>query len=97
MASYGNMRDAYSSIYKNVQPKVDADPITEALGTLLSNGIISEEELKSLMERKETDLEKMARQLKVSNKPRAIPPNAPPKTLGDKKVPGMMDHSKRND
>ena len=94
MASYGNMRDAYSSIYSGAQPK---DPIIEALDTLLSNGIITEDELNSLMERKETDLEKMTRQLKVSNKPRAVPPNAPPKVLGDKKVPGMMDHSKRND
>ena len=88
------MRDAYSSIYSKVQPK---DPITEALDTLLSNGIISEDELKSLMERQETDLEKMTRQLKVSNAPRVKPPNAPSKPLGDKKVPGMFDHSKRND
>ena len=94
MASYGDMRDAYNSIYSGTQPK---DPIIEALDTLLASGIISEDELKSLIERQETDLEKMTRQLKVSNKPRAIPPNAPPKVLGDKKVPGMMDHSKRND
>jgi TPP-dependent pyruvate/acetoin dehydrogenase alpha subunit len=94
MASYGNMRDAYSSIYSKSQPQ---DPISEALDTLLTSGIISEDEHNSLMERQETDLEKMTRQLKVSNKPRAIPPNAPSKPLGDKKVPGMMDHSKRND
>ena len=102
MASYGNMRDAYSSIYSKEQPK---DPIIEALDTLLSNGIINEKEVQSLMEREkgkyngslQKDLAKMSQQLKVSNKPRAIPPNAPPKVLGDKKVPGMMDHSKRND
>ena len=102
MASYGNMRDAYSSIYSGAQPK---DPIIEAIDTLLSNGIINEKEVQSLMEREkgkyngslQKDLAKMSQQLKVSNKPRAIPPNAPPKALGDKKVPGMMDHSKRND
>ncbi len=94
MASYGNMRDAYTSIYSKAQPK---DPVTEAIDTLLSSGIINEDEVKSLMERKETDLEKMTRQLKVSNAPRAIPPNAPSKPLGDKKLPGMMDHSKKND
>jgi|14_taG_2_1085336.scaffolds.fasta_scaffold33520_3 TPP-dependent pyruvate/acetoin dehydrogenase alpha subunit len=94
MASYGNMRDAYSSIYSKPQPQ---DPISEALDTLLTSGIISEDELKSLMERKETPLEQMTRQLKVSNAPRVKPPNAPSKPLGDKKVPGMFDHSKRND
>ena len=94
MESYGNMREAYSSIYSSAQPK---DPISEALDTLLTSGIISENELKSLMERKETPLEQMTRQLKVSNKPRAIPPNAPRKPVGDKGGPGMMDHSKRND
>ena len=102
MASYGNMRDAYSSIYSGAQPK---DPIIEAIDTLLSNGIINEKEVQSLMEREkgkykeslQDDLAKMSQQLKVSNKPRAIPPNAPPKGIGDKKVPGMMDHSKRND
>jgi len=94
MASYGNMRDAYSSIYSKPQPQ---DPISEALDTLLTSGIISEDELKSLMERKETPLEQMTRQLKVSNAQRVKPPNAPSKPLGDKKVPGMFDHSKRND
>ena len=94
MASYGNMRDAYSSIYSKSQPQ---DPISEALDTLLTSGIISEDELKSLMERKETPLEQMTRQLKVSNAQRVKPPNAPSKPLGDKKVPGMFDHSKRND
>ena len=43
------------------------------------------------------DLDKMSQQLKVSNAPRVKPPNAPSKPLGDKKVPGMMDHSKKND
>ena len=101
MASYGNMRDAYSSIYEKCdKKKSDKNKTTivkEAIDTLLEAGMIDDKEYKSLMERQETDLEKMTRQLKVSNKPRAIPPNAPRKPLGDKKVPGMMDHSKRND
>ena len=102
MASYGNMRDAYSSIYSGAQPK---DPIIEAIDTLLSNGIINEKEVQSLMEREKVkyngslkdDLAKMKRHLDASKKPRAIPPNAPRKPLGDKKVPGMIDHSQRND
>lgn len=100
MASYGNMRDAYTSIYSKAQPK---DPITEALDILLSNGIINEDEVQSLMERGKVspalqkDLDKMKQQLKVSNAPREKPANAPSKPLGDKKVPGMFDHSKRND
>ncbi len=100
MASYGNMRDAYSSIYSKPQPQ---DPISEALDTLLTSGIISEDELKSLMERKETDLEKMKRELGVSNGPdgktkKGKTPNAPSNPLGDRsRVPGMFDHSKRND
>ena len=101
MASYGNMRDAYSSIYekcdKNKSKHSKATVVKEALDTLLESGTINVEEHRSLMERQETDLEKMSRQLKVSNAPRAIPPNAPPQGIGNKKVPGMMDHSKKND
>lgn len=93
MQRYASMRDAYDSIYT----KAPDTTITEALDTLLSNGIISEDEFNTLMKREETDLEKMTRQLKVSNAPRVKPKDAPPKTLGDKKVPGMMDHSKKND
>ena len=93
MQRYASMRDAYDSIYT----KAPDTSITEALTLLQQKGIITEEEHKSLMERQETDLEKMTRQLKVSNAPRVKPPNAPSKPLGDKKIPGMMDHSKKND
>ena len=93
MQRYASMRDAYDSIYT----KAPDTSITEALTLLQQKGIITEDEHKSLMERQETDLEKMTRQLKVSNAPRVKPPNAPSKPLGDKKIPGMMDHSKKND
>jgi len=42
-------------------------------------------------------LDTMRKQLKVSNTPRKKPENVSPKPLGDKKVPGMFDHSKKND
>ena len=93
MQRYASMRDAYDSIYT----KAPDTSITEALTLLQQKGIITEDEFKTLMTREETDLEKMTRQLKVSNAPRVKPPNAPSKPLGDKKVPGMMDHSKKND
>ena len=93
MQRYASMRDAYDSIYT----KAPDTSIAEALTLLQQKGIITEDEHKSLMERQETDLEKMTRQLKVSNAPRVKPPNAPSKPLGDKKIPGMMDHSKKND
>ena len=93
MQRYASMRDAYDSIYT----KSPDTTITEALTLLHQKGIITEDELKTLMTREETDLEKMTRQLKVSNAPRVKPKDAPPKTLGDKKIPGMMDHSKKND
>ena len=63
MASYGNMRDAYSSIYSKAQPK---DPIIEALDTLLSNGIINEKEVQSLMEREKGKLFSFVRKLSCS-------------------------------
>ena len=93
MQRYASMRDAYDSIYT----KAPDTSIAEALTLLQQKGIITEDEHKSLMERQETDLEKMTRQLKVSNAPRVKPANAPSKPLGDKKIPGMMDHSKKND
>ena len=42
-------------------------------------------------------LDTMRQQLKVSNAPRKKPADVSPKPLGDKKVPGMFDHSKKND
>ncbi len=93
MQRYASMRDAYDSIYT----KSSDTSITEALTLLQQRGIITEDEFKTLMTREETDLEKMTRQLKVSNAPRVKPKDAPSKPLGDKKVPGMFDHSKKND
>ena len=101
------MRDAYSSIYEKCdKKKSDKDKSTlvkEAIDTLLETGMINDKEYTSLMERGKVssslqkDLDKMSQQLKVYNKPRAIPPNAPPQGIGNKKVPGMMDYSKKND
>ncbi len=99
MQRYASMRDAYDSIYT----KAPDTTITEALTLLHQKGIITEEEVQSLMERGKVspalqkDLDKISQQLKVSNAPRVKPPNAPSKPLGDKKVPGMFDHSKKND
>ena len=93
MQRYASMRDAYDSIYTEAPDT----SITEALTLLQQKGIITEDEFKTLMTREETDLEKMSRQLKVSNAPRVKPKDAPSKPLGDKKVPGMFDHSKKND
>lgn len=99
MQRYASMRDAYDSIYT----KAPDTSITEALTLLQQKGIITEEEVQSLMERGKVspalqkDLDKMSQQLKVSNAPRVKPKDAPFKPLGNEKVPGMMDHSKRND
>ena len=106
MQRYASMRDAYDSIYEsncNSKKKAKKQSVKEALDTLIESGIINEDELQSLMERGkispslQKDLDKMSQQLKVSNAPRVKPPNAPSKPVGDKKVPGMMDHSKKND
>ena len=99
MQRYASMRDAYDSIYT----KAPDTSIAEALTLLQQKGIITEDEHKSLMERQETDLEKMTRQLKVSNarkKPVETSADRAQKAknyAGNSNAPGMMDHSKKND
>ncbi len=105
MQRYASMRDAYDSIYT----KAPDTTITEALTLLHQKGIITEEELKTLMTREETDLEKMKRQLKVSNdKDGKTIKGKPPSSADNAQKArnfaanrnnnvGQMDHSKRND
>ena len=105
MASFGNMRDAYSSIYT----KSPDTSITEALTLLQQRGIITEDEFETLMTREETDLEKMNRQLKVSNdkngktkKPKSLSSSESAQKASNfaanrNNNVGQMDHSKRND
>ena len=105
MQRYASMRDAYDSIYT----KAPDTSITEALTLLQQRGIITEDEFKTLMTREETDLEKMSRQLKVSNDANGKTKKAKPLTPGENAQKasnfaanrnnnvGQMDHSKKND
>ena len=105
MQRYASMRDAYDSIYT----KSSDTSITEALTLLQQRGIITEDEFKTLMTREETDLEKMKRQLKVSNDKdgktiKGKPPSAADEAQKARNFAanrnnnvGQMDHSKKND
>ena len=112
MASFGNMRDAYNSIYEsncNSKKKTKKVAVKEALDTLIESGIIDEDEFQTLMERGkpspalQKEIDDMNQKLKVSNDKngktkKSNKPNATPKPIGDEaRVPGMFNHGNRKD